>query len=215
MALAHAGIVRHLHPVPARRRASRRTKAPLPPAAPPVSNARIAVIVLLVAETMFFSGLISAYLVLRGEAAVWPPPNLPRLPLAVTWANTLILMASGFTMIGAVRAARRDNQLALRRLLTITAGLGLAFVAVQGSEWARLIQHGLTLSAGTYGATFYTLIGTHAMHVVGAVLWLAIVWWWARRGHFTGGRDAAVEACAIYWLFVCALWLGLFALVYQ
>jgi len=114
-----------------------------------------------------------------------------------------------------VRAARRDDQRALRRLLAITALLGVTFLAVQGSEWARLIEHGLTLSAGMYGATFYTLIGTHAAHVVGAVVWLGIVSWWALRGHFTGGRDGAVEACAIYWIFVCALWLALFALVYQ
>jgi heme/copper-type cytochrome/quinol oxidase subunit 3 len=42
-----------------------------------------------------------------------------------------------------------------------------------------------------------------------------LVGWWARRGHFTGGHDAAVEACAIFWIFVIALWVALFALVYQ
>jgi heme/copper-type cytochrome/quinol oxidase subunit 3 len=170
---------------------------------------------LLVAETMFFSGLIGAYLVFRGSAPVWPPPDLPQLPLAVTWVNTLVLMASGVTMIGAVRAVRRDDQRTLRRDLALTGGLGLTFLAVQGSEWMRLIHHGLTLSAGVYGATFYTLIGTHAAHVVGAVLWLGLVGWWARRGQVTAGHDAALDACAIYWIFVCALWLALFALVYR
>ena len=72
-----------------------------------------------------------------------------------------------------------------------------------------------TLSSGMYGATFYTLIGTHAAHVVGAVVWLAIVWAWAGRGRFAGGRDAAVDACTIYWIFVCGLWIVLFGLVYQ
>ena len=215
MADSSTTMVRHLQPVSLGREPARRSRQSGQPPAPPISNARIAVVTLLVAETMFFSGLIGAYLVFRVGAPVWPPPNLPRLPLAVTWVNTLVLMASGFTMIGAVRAARRDDQRALQRGLAMTALLGVTFLVVQGSEWARLIHHGLTLSAGMYGATFYTLIGTHAAHVLGAVVWLGLVWRWARRGEFTDGRDAAVEACAIYWVFVCALWLGLFALVYK
>jgi len=172
-------------------------------------------VMLLVAETMFFSGLIGAYLVFRGSTAVWPPPNLPRLPLAVTWVNTLVLMASALTMLAAVRAVRRDDQAALRRNLAVTGILGVTFLVVQGSEWIRLIHHGLTLSAGTYGATFYTLIGTHAAHVLGAVAWLGLVGWWARRGQVSADHDAALDACAIYWMFVCALWLALFALVYR
>jgi cytochrome c oxidase subunit 3 len=212
MAEHSVAVIRSL---PAFRRESARRTVEAPPTAPAVSNARVAVVALLVAETMLFSGLIGAYLVFRVGTLAWPPPNLPRLPLLVTWINTLVLVASGVTMIGAVRAARCDDQPALRRGLTITALLGVTFLAVQGSEWARLIQHGLTMSAGMYGATFYTLIGAHAAHVVGAVVWLSIVLWWATRGHFTQGRDAAVEACAIYWVFVCVLWLALFALVYQ
>ena len=138
--------------------------------------------------------------------------------IEVVWPmlqNTLVLMASGVTMVAAVRAARRDAQPALQRALALTGLLGVIFLVVQGSEWVRLIHHGLTLSAGMYGATFYALIGTHAAHVLGAVVWLAVVGWWAHRGRFAGGKDGVVEACAIYWLFVCALWLALFGLVYR
>jgi cytochrome c oxidase subunit 3 len=208
-------VIRQLPGAPLRRESSRRSKPPESPTAPPISNTRIAVVMLLVAETMFFTGLIGAYLVFRVGSTVWPPPNLPRLPLAVTWVNTLILMASSVTMIASVRAARRDDQRALRRDLAVTGALGIIFLLVQGSEWVRLIHHGLTLSAGVYGATFYVLIGIHAAHVAGAVIWLGLVGWWARGGHFSPGHDAALDGCAIYWTFVCALWLVLFALVYR
>lgn len=209
-------VIRRLPQAPMRRELGRRAKQPpAPPAEPPISNMRLAMVVLLVAETMFFSGLIGAYLVFRGSAPMWPPANLPRLPLVVTWVNTLVLVTSGISMIAAVRAARRDDQRAVRRNLAVTGVLGLTFVAVQGSEWARLIDHGLTMTTGMYGATFYFLIGTHAAHVVCAVAWLGLVGWWAQRGRFAGGKDTAVEACAIYWVFVCALWLALFALVYR
>lgn len=213
MADSPTAVIRRLPPPSFRRDTARRPREPQPQT-PPISNARLAVVVLLVAEAMFFSGLIGAYLVFRVGSSAWPPPNLPRLPLVVTWLNTAVLLASGVTMVRARRAASRNDSTALLRDLAITAGLGILFLVVQGSEWVRLIHHGLTLSAGPYGATFYALIGTHALHVVGAVMWLGLVWVWARRGQVGPGQDGALDACSIYWIFVCALWVALFALVY-
>ena len=186
-----------------------------PRAAPPISNARLAVVMLIVAESMFFSGLIGAYLVFRYGARVWPPAGLPRLPLEVTWVNTFVLMASAVTMWSATQAARRGRAPQLRRYILATLGLGTAFVAVQGFEWIQLVRHGLTLSSGTYGTTFYTLIGCHAAHVAVGILWLGTVGLGVARGWFTRGVDVIVETCAFYWAFVCVLWLLLFALVYN
>jgi heme/copper-type cytochrome/quinol oxidase subunit 3 len=102
----------------------------------------------------------------------------------------------------------------MEKSLLVTLVLGVAFLVVQGSEWLRLLHHGLTLSTGTYASTFYTLIGAHAAHVAAAVLWLGVVWILARRGRFDREHHQAVEICAVYWSFVCVLWLVLFALVY-
>jgi heme/copper-type cytochrome/quinol oxidase subunit 3 len=192
-----------------------RGREPHPLPAMPISSARIGLVMLLVAETMFFAGLIGAYLVFRFGKAVWPPPDLPRLPLAITWANTMVLCFSGLTMLAALRAVRRGDTRRLLRLSVATLVLGTVFVGVQGAEWVRLIEHGLTLSAGTYGATFYVLIGAHAAHVVAAVLWLGIVSVGTGLGRFDGEHHTAVELCTMYWSFVCGLWLVLFALVYQ
>jgi cytochrome c oxidase subunit 3 len=186
-----------------------------PPAAPPISNARVAIVMFMVAETMFFAGLIGAYIVFRVSSAAWPPPALPRLPLGITWVNTLILLGSGWAMAAALRAVRADRQEGLRRGLLWTAVLGASFVAVQGSEWVRLVHHGLTLTSGTYGGTFYTLIGAHAAHVVGALIWVLAVSFQAHRGAYGRNKDTGVEICAIYWFYVCALWLVLFGLVYS
>lgn len=196
----------------ARRRARPRTPAP---AAPGLRNEQIAVVMLLVAETMFFAGLIGAFILFRFGSVVWPPPDLPALPLAVTWANTTVLLASAGTMWWALNAARAGNAAGLTKWVTVTLLLGALFLAVQGAEWARLIGHGLTLSSGMYGATFYTLIGAHALHVVAAILWLAFIWNRCRAGRYTAAEHVGVQVCATYWFFVCALWVVLFGLVYQ
>jgi cytochrome c oxidase subunit 3 len=181
---------------------------------PPLNNARLGVTLFIGAEGMFFAGLVSAFLVFRTGSTVWPPPFQPRLPIVVTAMNTVILLASAFTMHMSQRMIRRGNLQGLVQWLTMTAGLGAIFLGVQGYEWTRLLQFGLTLSSGVYGATFYTLIGCHALHVFGAVIWLLIVLARAGKFRFTPQRCVGVQICGIYWYFVVALWPILFGLVY-
>jgi heme/copper-type cytochrome/quinol oxidase subunit 3 len=184
------------------------------PRRPRLDNVRLAMLFLLCGETMFFGGLISAFLILRVTSALWPPPLQPRLPVEVTGVNTLVLLASSVAMIAARRALESGDARRLVRRLLLAAGLGAAFLLVQGYEWVRLVSYGLTVSSGAYGGTFYTLIGTHAAHVLAAVVWVGATVLLAARGRFTDGRTGAFRACAIYWHFVVALWPILYVAVY-
>jgi len=187
---------------------------PSAPTTPAVSNERLGLLVFLGAEAMFFVGLIGAFLVFRLGSEVWPPPALPRLPVVVTGINTIILLFSGLTGHLALRAVRGSDSKGLIRWILTTVVLGTLFLSIQGYEWVRLIHFGLTVSSGVYGATFYTLIGFHGLHVFAAVIWLMIVLLQARRGRFTSRRHAGVETCSMYWTFVVGLWPVLFGLVY-
>ena len=169
---------------------------------------------LIAAEVMLFAGLMSAFFVLRMGAAVWPPPLQPRLPVAITGLNTLVLLASSVAVAGAVRALRRGALGVVGSRLGVAAGLGAAFLVVQGYEWIRLVGFGLTVASGAYGGTFYTLIGTHALHVVGALVWLGITWRLVRGGRILPERSAPLRACAMYWHFVVGLWPILYVAVY-
>lgn len=176
---------------------------------PPVSNARLGMLMLIAAETMLFMGLISAYVMFRMGSVVWPSAHL-YLPLEVTWVNTFVLLSSSYTMHKAVIAARTSDQATLSFQLGLTMLLGVLFLSIQGYEWVQLIRDGLTIATGIYGATFYTLIGCHAVHVLAAVIWLSIVLWRARKPISL----VPVEICGMYWRYVCVLWVVLFALVY-
>jgi heme/copper-type cytochrome/quinol oxidase subunit 3 len=169
---------------------------------------------LILAEVMFFGGMVAAFLMLRMNATEWPPPEQPRLPVGVTAVNTAVLLASSVTAAWALRAARADNRRGLVTWLGRTAILGSVFLLVQGAEWVRLVGFGLTVSSGVYGATFYTLIGTHGAHVLGALTWLGLVLAGAARGGYTGRDHVGVATCAMYWHFVVALWPILYLLVY-
>jgi cytochrome c oxidase subunit III len=200
--------------------ASRRGRgAGLPPEGdvierPFISNGMLAVLMVIATEMMLFSGFIGSFLIFRLSAPFWPPPALPHLPIDVTWVNTGVLMSSAVTMFLAVRAVHRNRQRLLRQWLVITGILGVTFLAIQGSEWVRLVAHGLRLSSGMYGGTFYTLIGLHGLHVSAGVLWLCGVVALAIRGRYNARNASGVELCAAYWYFVCAVWPVLFVLVY-
>jgi heme/copper-type cytochrome/quinol oxidase subunit 3 len=189
-------------------------RPPVRPNTPIGSNAWLGVLMFLGAEAMFFAGLIGAFLVFRVGSAVWPPPFQPRLPLGVTGVNTIILLASAVTMRLALRRTQRGDFKSSLFYLALTASLGALFLLIQGYEWLQLIHFGLTVSSSVYGGLFYTIIGFHALHVFGALVWLAVVWLKARRGEFTKQRHVGLQVCAMYWIFVVALWPVLYGLVY-
>ena len=100
------------------------------------------------------------------------------------------------------------------RLLSWTAAAGAVFLSIQGFEWFRLLHFGLTLSSSIYGGLFYTIIGCHALHVFGALMWLLVVWRKATAGKYTRQNYVGLQTCSMYWVFVVALWPLLYGLVY-
>ncbi len=68
-----------------------------------------AMLIFVAAELMFFAALISAYLIVSAGFTDWPPPDQPRLPALTTAFNSLALLASGFVIFRANRAAASDG----------------------------------------------------------------------------------------------------------
>jgi heme/copper-type cytochrome/quinol oxidase subunit 3 len=180
---------------------------PLPPAV-------LATLLLIAGDLMLFAGLIFVFWVLRQAAPVWPPPLQPRLPQGVTALSTLVLLASSAAVVAALRARRRHDHAGLTRGLAAGALLGALFLAIQGYEWTRLVGFGLTVASSVYGSVFYVLIGAHAAHVLAALGWLAVTLGLARGGRFAHGAAPPLQACALYWHFVVALWPVLYVSVY-
>ena len=134
-----------------------------------VPDGVLAMIFILFTEGMLFAGLISAYIVNKAGAKVlWPPVDQPRLPVEVTAVNTLILISSAIVLYFFIRRVKNTMAIDAKstNLLLVTMMLGGTFLAVQGTEWARLIGYGLTTHSSLYGAFFYTLIGAHGLHVM-------------------------------------------------
>lgn len=163
-------------------------------------------------EVMFFTALVSSFLVIKAGMGSWAPPENVTLPVAATALNTLILLGSAVLLFIAGRRYRSPADAAAINYLYLTAAcMGAFFVSLQGYEWVKLISYGMTMQNSIFGSCFYLLIVSHGLHVLSAVL---VVGWFfqkLRTGNLTVDQFKALR---IYWYFVVSIWPVLYGLVY-
>lgn len=170
------------------------------------------VVVFLVAESMIFLGLFSAYLTFRLVAPSWPPEGTPELELLLPGINTIILISSSFVIHNAEGAIKRNDVKGLRLWFGLTALMGAIFLAGQLYEYFHLE---FSLTNNLFASTFYVLTGFHGLHVCfGLVMILAVLWRARKADHYTSDHYFGVEAAELYWHFVDVVWIVLFLLLY-
>ena len=185
-----------------------------------ISNPILGMILFITSEVMFFAGLFAAYFNVRANAPQWPPINpstneafrVEMLPLVLP--ATILLVSSSFTCQLAVNAIRREDRTGFLRGIAVTLILGVVFLVMQGTDYSLLYSEGVTLDAGTFGTTYFTLTGFHGAHVFGGVVMLSVVLYRGMAGQFSSRHHDAVEATSLYWHFVDVVWIVLFSTLY-
>jgi len=164
----------------------------------------------LIVLAVLFVSMILGYLVVRidnGDAFV--PAGAPKPP-AMLLFSTVALLVSSVTMQRALGAARRGDP-AQGGMMLATLALALVFLVVQALAWREMYAQNLAISDNLYGWTFYVLTGLHAAHVVGGLPPMAITAARAARGAYTPENHRGIAYCAMYWHFLDAVWLVLYA----
>lgn len=156
-------------------------------------------------EAMLFAGFISAFVIFRAStpAGLWPPIDQPRLPVATTAFNTVMLLASGALLYRAHRVFRSSGPAAASRWMAGSIALGALFVCFQGFEWVRLLAQGFTLTSSELGSFFYLIVGAHALHAVIALVALVVYWRAMRAQRLSASAFGAVQ---LFWYFVVLMW---------
>jgi cytochrome c oxidase subunit 3 len=181
-----------------------------------IGNPVLGMLLFITSEVMFFAGLFAAYFNVRANAPAWPPEEFAHTLQIFPFVGpaTVLLIISSFTAQFAVWAIRRGDRTAFIRFQAVTVLLGVIFLIVQAIDYAELGGHGLSLSSGVFGTTYYTLTGFHGAHVFGGVIMLAVVLYRGLAGQFSPRHHDAVEAASLYWHFVDVVWILLFSLLY-
>jgi cytochrome c oxidase subunit 3 len=185
-----------------------------------ISNPILGMILFITSEVMFFAGLFAAYFAVRSAAQAttegWPPEPLGHVldPFGLILPATILLVTSSFTCQWGVNAIRRGDRTGFIRNIGVTLILGIIFLGMQAYDYWILGHEGLTLGAGAFGTTYYTLTGFHGAHVFGGVIMLAVVLYRGLAGQFSARHHDAVEATSIYWHFVDVVWIALYLTLY-
>jgi len=200
---------------------------------------RIGMFFALAAVVMLFVSFTSAYIVRQGigswsDASAryvtdWKPITLP----PVLWVNTVILLASSFTLAMARRGLARKLQASPRRTakpmpapalivdqqhsvpwLGITFVLGAGFLVGQVLAWEQMRHLGIFVSTNPSSSFFYVLTGAHGLHLLGGVLALAYAGLASLLRKPLVTRFLVVDVTALYWHFMDFLWIYIFALLH-
>lgn len=167
----------------------------------------------LASDCMFFAALIGTYLVYNGRSLVGPYP-VDILDIPLTTVSTFVLLMSSFLMVLALHAIRL-NDIPKFRLWTFgVAFFGAIFLGFQVYEFTHFVNEGLTLKTNLFGSTFFTLTGTHGVHVTIGVLWLVSLLILSYVRPMTDKDALSVEIAGLYWHFVDIVWIVIFTAIY-
>ncbi len=153
---------------------------------------------------MMFAGLTSAYIVKSSQAS-WQTIEVP----AIFWYSTAVILLSSLTMQMSLRAFKDREMNKYRGLIAATVFLGVAFVGLQWIGFTQLWNSGVNFKGSGAGQFLYVIAGLHALHVLGGIIALLVMFIKAFFGKTKTYSSVGLEVAATYWHFVDVLWVYL------
>jgi cytochrome o ubiquinol oxidase subunit 3 len=167
----------------------------------------------IMSDCILFATLFATYAVLHFNTFGGPgPKDLFSLPLVLT--ETLILLTSSFTYGLAKIAFHSKNKNGVISWLGVTFLLGLSFVAIELYEFSHLIMAGHGFQTSAFLSAFFTLVGTHGLHVSIGLLWMISLMVQISKHGFSPVTQRKLITLSLFWHFLDVVWIFLFTIVY-
>jgi cytochrome o ubiquinol oxidase subunit 3 len=164
-------------------------------------------------DCILFASLFAAYAVLHNATAIGPS-SMQIFDRSFVLVETLVLLTSSFTCGLAVLAAQKKNTFGVWTALAATFILGLTFLGMELHEFGTLIAAGHGWQQSAFLSAFFTLVGTHGLHIfIGALWMIALFVHLAVRG-LNEGTSRGVLYFSLFWHFLDIVWICIFSLVY-
>jgi cytochrome o ubiquinol oxidase subunit III len=170
--------------------------------------------VYLMTDLLMFAVLFAVYAVLN-DATVGGPSDKDIFSLPLALAETLILLTSSFTCGVGMIAARAGNKKQVMTWFGITYLLGLAFLCLELKEFAEFIHEGHTIASNAFFSAFFTLVGTHGLHIISGLLWMAITLIFILKRGLTAPMVRKLTLLSLFWHFLDIVWIFIFTIVYM
>jgi cytochrome o ubiquinol oxidase subunit 3 len=167
----------------------------------------------LLSDIIVFAALFAAYAVLSGEIA-GGPSGRDLFDRGRVLLETMCLLASSFTCGLASLAVQRKEPGPTYRWLAATFLLGVAFLGLEGSEFAAMVGRGAGPSRSAFLSAFFSLVGTHGLHVSVGLLWIVMMAAQVATLGFVPLVRRRLFCFALFWHALDIVWIGVFTIVY-
>jgi len=167
----------------------------------------------LMSDALIFAALFATFGVLNSSYAGGPVPReIFELPLVAL--NTALLLISSITFGFAMLEMEAGRISGTRSWLLVTALFGAGFLGIEIYEFSSLIAEGATPQRSAFLSAFFTLVGTHGLHVFFGLIWIATML--AQIGQRGLGLDnkRRLMCLSMFWHFLDIIWIGVFTFVY-
>lgn len=169
--------------------------------------------VYLMTDLLMFGVLFATYAVLQGNTFGGPSSReLFDMPFAL--AETLILLASSFTCGLGMLAAQRTNKAQVLTWFGVTFLLGFIFLVLELTEFSKLTHEGNSWERNAFLSSFFTLVGTHGLHITSGLVWMGICMGAVWLKGLTHGITRKLTLLSLFWHFLDIVWIFIFTVVY-
>jgi cytochrome o ubiquinol oxidase subunit III len=169
--------------------------------------------VYLMTDLIIFGVLFATYAVLQGNT-FGGPSSRDLFSLSSALTDTLILLTSSFTCGLAMLAAQRGKANQTITWLTTTFILGGTFLALELTEFSGFVASGNSWTRNAFLSSFFTLVGTHGLHIAVGLLWIIISIIQIRIRGLTPAITSKITRFTLFWHFLDIVWIFIFTMVY-
>lgn len=166
-------------------------------------------------ETVLFATLFATYLALkdRGPSGMeFSTHSLFELPLA--FVMTMLLLTSSLTSVYAMYHMKNFNFKAMQAWISVTVILGLGFLGLEIYEFVEYVHKGFGFKQSAFGSSFFTLVGTHGVHVIIGLVWFILLMLRNAKRGLNLYNAPKYFLASLYWHFIDVVWVFIFTVVY-
>ena len=167
----------------------------------------------LLSDILIFAALFAAYAVLSGETA-GGPTAAQLFDKRHVFMETACLLASSVTCGFGSLAAQRAERSGTYFWLAVTFVLGALFLRLEVSEFIGMVASGAGPSHSAFLSAFFTLVGTHGLHVTVGLAWLVVMLLQVATLGFQPMVSRRLFCFALFWHALDIVWVGVFTIVY-
>ncbi|EJL91128.1 cytochrome o ubiquinol oxidase subunit III [Pantoea sp. BIGb0393] len=167
----------------------------------------------LMSDCIIFATLFATYAVMVNNTAGGPAgKDIFELPFVLV--ETALLLLSSITYGMAVIAMNNQNKGSVISWLALTFLFGAGFIGMEIYEFHHLIKEGFGPDRSGFLSAFFTLVGTHGLHVTSGLIWMAVMMFQISKRGLTATNRTRIMCLSLFWHFLDVVWICVFTVVY-